>query len=347
MEAAAGSQQAGGLGEPAVRVGPQDRAVLADGDVERGVGERHLLGAAEQERELEAVLALHPGGGLELLRRVVEADRPRAAAGHPGADVARAAAELDRVRAVEARVVEQVDGRFRDAVQAPRLVAGLCGPRRSRALATYSSAKPSQASRLAATCSGSSAGETSRGAVMQARRGGGRGRRAAARSSARRPGAGPPAPCRRRGRATRRRRARSCPRPAAAGPGRPAGPGRLVFVSIVSPTVISSVAGSRPSASHAARMSAIRPVERSSGKPNQAVFQASACWAVRRSMRSPLAAMRIGIRPGSRPGRGGGGSRTASSTSWNRPWNVTRSPRTSGRMISSDSSNRPTRWSNG
>ena len=51
----------------------------------------------------------------------------------------------------------------------------------------------------------------------------------------------------------------------------------------------------------------MRPSERSSGKPYQAVFQASACWAVRRSMRSPLDAMRIGIRPGSRPGRGGGG----------------------------------------
>ena len=130
---------------------------------------------------------------------------------------------------------------------------------------------------------------------------------------------------------------------ASAAPGRPDGP----WASSVSPTVTSSVAGSRASASHAATRSARRCAKRSLGKPNQAAFQASACFAVSRSTRSPLAAMRIGIRPGSRAGRGGGGMRTASSTSCHRPCTVTRSPWTSGTMIDSASSNRPARWSKG
>ena len=59
--------------------------------------------------------------------------------------------------------------------------------------------------------------------------------------------------------------------------------------SIVIPAVTVSVAGSRPSASQAAMRSARREAKRSSGKPNQAAFQASAWRATSRSIRSPSA----------------------------------------------------------
>ena len=80
------------------------------------------------------------------------------------------------------------------------------------------------------------------------------------------------------------------------------------------PTVTCSVEGSRPSASQAARRSANRLCQRSSGTPNQAVFQASAWRAVRRSMRSPLDAMRIGM-----CARRGGRQEDLSSTRCHRP----------------------------
>ena len=60
-------------------------------------GQRHVLGARLDERELEAVLRLHRARGLELGRSDVDAGDARALPGEPGRDVRRPAPELDDV----------------------------------------------------------------------------------------------------------------------------------------------------------------------------------------------------------------------------------------------------------
>ena len=273
-------------------------------------------------------------------------DRPRAAARHPGRDVAGAAAELDRVERRRGRRASRWTSDSGIAVDAPGLLARLLGPRRSPASRRTRRRTLSHASRLAATCSGSTARETSRGAPHTATPGGGA--RARAASSIVRSSTGSAVEldmCRRPGHATRRRRGDRARVARAGRSGRRAGRAPRSSVSIVSPTVSSSVAGSRPSASHAARRSAMRVRRALVGQPNQAVFQASAWRAVSRSIRSPLAAMRIGI--GREPGAAAAGRRTASSTWCHRPCERHPLAASSGRMISSASSNRPTRWSNG
>src|SRR6185503_562793 len=96
--------------------------VLADRVVERGVGVGDALGVAQQEWEVEAVLGLEAGRGLELPGRVVDADRPRAATCQPRRDVAGAAAELDGVEAVEV-LGQQVELRLGNPEDAPLLLA--------------------------------------------------------------------------------------------------------------------------------------------------------------------------------------------------------------------------------
>ena len=60
------------LGHGPVRVGEGHRPVVAEDDVERRVGQRHLLGAALDQREVDAGLGHQPPGVLELARRQVE-----------------------------------------------------------------------------------------------------------------------------------------------------------------------------------------------------------------------------------------------------------------------------------
>ena len=116
-EPAARAQQPRGLRDPARRLAPQARAVLRQREVEARVGQRDVLGVGLDQRELDAVLRLHRARRRELALRLVDADRPRAAAGEPGREVGGAAAELDRVQAVE--VGERVDLRLRDPPHAP------------------------------------------------------------------------------------------------------------------------------------------------------------------------------------------------------------------------------------
>ena len=99
------------LRDPAVRVAPEARSVLGDGEVERCVGERHLLGVRLDQRELEPGLLLHPTRRLELRRRDVDADRPRTLPREPGGEVRRPAAELDHVESRD--VTEHVERRPR------------------------------------------------------------------------------------------------------------------------------------------------------------------------------------------------------------------------------------------
>ena len=49
------------------------------------------------EREVEAVLLLQATGGRELRLRVIDSNYACAAPIHPGADIGRSAAELDRI----------------------------------------------------------------------------------------------------------------------------------------------------------------------------------------------------------------------------------------------------------
>ena len=81
--------------DPGARLAPQRRAVLAEGQVERGVGQRHVLGARVHQRERQAVPLLHRVRRRQLLLAQVHAHRPRARARQPCRPVRRPAAQLD------------------------------------------------------------------------------------------------------------------------------------------------------------------------------------------------------------------------------------------------------------
>src|SRR6266851_1504726 len=83
---AAGAQEPGGLGDPAVGIAPYARAVLGEGEI-----------------EAEAVLSLEPAGCLELLGRVVDTHHACAPPREPGRPVGGAAAELYDVLARHVR----------------------------------------------------------------------------------------------------------------------------------------------------------------------------------------------------------------------------------------------------
>src|ERR671935_182511 len=117
-ELATGSQEAGSLGKPAVRVTPDAGPIFADGEVETGVGQRDLLGIAVDEREGKAELLLQRTGRLELFGRVVDADDAGTAPGEPGGDVGSATAKLDGVTARD--VGEKLDLGLGDAPDSPR-----------------------------------------------------------------------------------------------------------------------------------------------------------------------------------------------------------------------------------
>ena len=59
---AAGAQEARGLGDPAVWIGPDRCPVLADGEVEACIGQSGRLGIAVDEREVEVVLVDYKRG---------------------------------------------------------------------------------------------------------------------------------------------------------------------------------------------------------------------------------------------------------------------------------------------
>ena len=101
---AAGPQQPRGLGDPRVRVAPDARAVLGDGEVEARVRERHVLGVAVHERELEPELAPAGAGRSRAAPRELSIPTGRAPRRASQAETyAGAAAELDRVLARRGR----------------------------------------------------------------------------------------------------------------------------------------------------------------------------------------------------------------------------------------------------
>jgi hypothetical protein len=87
------------------------RSKLASGS---GTG----LGAGLEQREVAAKLLLTAASGLELSRRDIDADGPRAAPREPTREVRRAAAQLDYVEA--AHIVEHVQGVLWNLEHAPK-----------------------------------------------------------------------------------------------------------------------------------------------------------------------------------------------------------------------------------
>src|SRR5215470_15243537 len=100
-ELAPRAQEAGGLGNPAVRVAPDAGAVFGQGQIEAGIRQRDGLGVSVDQRKVEPVLALERAGGLELLEGIVDADDAGAAPGEPRRPVGGAAAKLDHILACD------------------------------------------------------------------------------------------------------------------------------------------------------------------------------------------------------------------------------------------------------
>jgi len=96
-----GPQQARGLGDPAVRIGPHGGAVLADDEIEGSVPQRHMLAGGPQEREAQLELVLELPGDPQLSWGRIDADRKSPAARQPGRHICRPAADLDGVGAFE------------------------------------------------------------------------------------------------------------------------------------------------------------------------------------------------------------------------------------------------------
>ena len=105
------------LGDPAIRVTPQARTVLADGEVEGACGERHLLRIAVDEWEVEPELYLVEAGVRQLGTRVIDTHYARAAPLQPRGHVPGATAELDDIKSAHLR--QQAKLRFSDSPDAP------------------------------------------------------------------------------------------------------------------------------------------------------------------------------------------------------------------------------------
>ena len=112
-----GPEEPRGLGDPAVRVDPDRGAVLGEREVEALVRQARLGRVGLDERELDPRLGHHPPRRLELRRRDVDADRPRAALREPRREVRGAAAELDDVESRD--VAEHAELGFVDPPDAP------------------------------------------------------------------------------------------------------------------------------------------------------------------------------------------------------------------------------------
>ena len=96
--AAARPQQAGRFWHPAVRVAPQARAALRDGQVKAPAGKRGIrrVGLYQRESDPEPVLA--PARGVELGRSQVDPGRPSTAPGQPGRQVRGPATEFHHIQ---------------------------------------------------------------------------------------------------------------------------------------------------------------------------------------------------------------------------------------------------------
>ena len=92
-------QQAGDLGDRAVGVGEVHRPVVAEHDIEAGVGQGDGLGAGLDQGHLYACLGEEPASMGELAFGEVEADRAGAGSGQVDQPLGGAAAQLEEVAA--------------------------------------------------------------------------------------------------------------------------------------------------------------------------------------------------------------------------------------------------------
>ena len=114
------------LGDPAIGVRPEARAVFRDRQVERSIAARHALGVRLDQRELETVHALKAARGRELGRRGVDPDDTHAAAREPGRHIGGTAPELDAGLAGQT-LGQDAELRFGHAPDAPgRLLSRPC-----------------------------------------------------------------------------------------------------------------------------------------------------------------------------------------------------------------------------
>ena len=113
-----GSKQTGRLRYPGIGIGPDGRSVLADDEIERGVGKGDVLARGLHQGERQPELRLELAGDGELAVRRVDADRRGPEPGQPRRNIGSAASEFERGLALEI-VGEQVDRSFRHPEDSP------------------------------------------------------------------------------------------------------------------------------------------------------------------------------------------------------------------------------------
>jgi hypothetical protein len=100
-----------------VRIGERHGAVVAEEQVEAGIGEREFLRARPDQREPDAGLLEVRTGGSELVRAEVQARNASAAHRDLDAELARATAELQRAKT--RNVPKRLDLVFGEVADAP------------------------------------------------------------------------------------------------------------------------------------------------------------------------------------------------------------------------------------
>src|SRR5947209_1282090 len=101
----------------AARASHTPRLVLAEDDVERGVGEGEVFGARVHEWEVSVLVGHQSLRVQELIARVVESGRSGAVTGQEDRPLSAAAAELEDLLALDG--AEDVQLRFGDPPHAP------------------------------------------------------------------------------------------------------------------------------------------------------------------------------------------------------------------------------------
>src|SRR5918993_1849010 len=123
-ESSAWPEESRRLRDPAFRVAPYARPVLADGQIEGVIRERNVFGVGLDQREGQTEVLLAPAGGVQLCACQVHADRSGTEPGEPCGDVRRAATELDYVQLGD--IPQRAQLPLRVAKEPPNKV--LCGP---------------------------------------------------------------------------------------------------------------------------------------------------------------------------------------------------------------------------
>src|SRR2546428_4461982 len=118
-EASARPQQARGLWDPELWIGPERRTVLGEREIERCVRQRDALGRRFDERERDPALLLHPPRGREPGRCRIHSDRPRTALRQPRGEIRGPTPEFDHV-AIAHLTKRRAELLFADPEEPPR-----------------------------------------------------------------------------------------------------------------------------------------------------------------------------------------------------------------------------------